>query len=303
MPNQPPVDRRGWLAVVAGLGSAAATTASAQAQQPANCPEDTLDRIQRTGRFNLGVREATPPYGFKDASGNYVGFATEIAQAILENVNRELGGRIQVNYVPVTSQTRIPLLQNSTIDMEAGATVVTRARTRVVDFTVPTFVTATEVLVPADSPIRTLADLAGRRVGVPQGGLEMAAFRDLSARGRIARPITTVAFPDHPQGFTALQTGSIEAYASDGPILYRFATDTARWRVFDPGINSFLQAFPLRPGSSKFNRIANLTIVGMSADGRFQALHEKYFGPGSSAPYPMTDMLRAMIAMNSWPEQ
>ena len=302
MPNRPSLHRRGWLAATAGLGTALAAPRIAGAQQGA-AVEDTLDRIQRTGQMNLGVREATPPYGFKDAAGNYTGFATEIAQAIFENVNRELGGRIRVNYVPVTSQTRIPLLQNNTIDMEAGATVVTRARIRVVDFTVANFVTATEVLVPANSPIRTLADLAGRRVGVPQGGLEMAAFRDLAARGRVSRPITAVGFPDHPQGFTALQTGAIEAYASDGPILYRFATDAARWRVFDPGINSFLQAFPLRPGSSKFRRIADLTIVAMCADGRYLALHEKYFGPGASAPYPMTDMLRALITMNSWPEQ
>src|SRR3954451_8269567 len=75
------------------LGSAAvrlgALAAPAGAQTP-GCPEDTLDRIQRSGTFNLGVRDSAPPYGFKDAGGQYTGFATEMARAIYDAVNKEL---------------------------------------------------------------------------------------------------------------------------------------------------------------------------------------------------------------------
>src|SRR5690349_7544152 len=106
--------RRTILKFSAALGGVAMAPALANAQ---TCPEDTLDRTQRTGVFNLGARESAPPYGFKDASGNWTGFATELALIIHEAVNKELGGKITINYVPVTSQTRIPLLQNATIDM------------------------------------------------------------------------------------------------------------------------------------------------------------------------------------------
>jgi ABC-type amino acid transport substrate-binding protein len=294
--------RRRLLAVSAGLSlGALAVPGTARAQ---GCAEDTLDRIKRTRTFNLGAREATPPYGYKDAAGHYVGFATEIAQAIHTGLEKALGGSITLNYVPVTSETRIPLLQNGRIDMEAGATVVTQARATVVDFSAPDFLTSTEVIVPADSPIKSLAGLAGKRIGVPSGGLEEAMYRALNEQGRLRPPVTTIGFPDHPQGFTALQTGSIDAYSSDGPILYGLrdkAPDPAKWRVFDPGVNTFLQAFPIRPESSQFKRVVDLTIVRMCASGEWDRLYDKYFGPKGVAPFPRTDALKTLVVMNSWP--
>ena len=268
--------RRRWLASAAAFGTAAlAAPAIARA---ADCTEDTLDRIAKAGVFNLGVRDATPPYRFKDADGKYVGFATEIAERIHDALNQQLGGKIGIRMIPVTGQTRMPLLQNGTIDMEAGATVVTQQRTLVVDFVQPHFLTSTEVLVPIDSPIHSLADLAGKRIGVPQGGLEEPAYRALNAKHVLSRPVQTIGFPDHPQGFTALQTGSIDGYSSDGPILYGYGNDKAKWLVVNIGINTFLQAFPIRPESSKFKRIADVTLARLCASGGWNDLYKSISG-------------------------
>lgn len=305
-----PVDRRGIMRASVGLGLASAALgvpfARSAAAQGAACAEDTLDKIKRTGVFALGARQSTPPYGYLDAQNNWVGFATEIARAIHANLEKELKATIELKYVPVTSQTRIPLLQNGTIDMEAGATVVTRSRARVVDFAVPHFLTSTEVIVRADGPIKTLADLAGKRVGVPLGGLEEALYRSLNQSGRLKPPVTTVAFPDHPQGFTALGTGTIDAYSSDGPIMYGLkakAADPAQWRVFDPGANVFLQAFPIRPESSRFKAVADLTIVDACASGEWDRLYDKYFGPNGVAPFEKSDALATLALMNAWPAE
>ncbi len=293
--------RRRWLAGAAAFGGAA--LAAPTIAHAADCTEDTLDHIAKAGVFNLGVRDATPPYGFKDAGGHYVGFATEIAERIHAAVNQQLGGKIGIKMIPVTGQTRMPLLQNGTIDMEAGATVVTQQRTQVVDFVLPHFLTSTEVLVPIDSPIHKLADLAGKRIGVPQGGLEEPAYRALNAKGTLSPPVRIIGFPDHPQGFTALQTGAIDGYSSDGPILYGYGNDKTKWRVVDIGINTFLQAFPIRPESSKFKRIADVTIAQLCASGGWDKLYQKYFGPDSKTPFPMTDALKTLVVMNSWPPQ
>ena len=297
-----PATRRRLFVLAAG-GGAAALIAPAARAQPAGCEEDTLDRIKRTGVFNLGVRDATPPYGFKDASGKHVGFATEMAVMIYDAVNKELGGGIKLNETPVTSQTRLPLLQNGTIDMEAGASVITQARSKVVDFSMPHFLTATGLMVPADSPIKSLADLAGKRIGVPQGGLETAAYRDLNAKNTLTSPVRVIGFPDHPQGITALQTGTVDGYSSDTPILYGFAKDATKWRIVDIDINTFLQAFLMRPGSSKFRSVANVTLANIFASGQWQALYDKYFGPGSASPQPMTAQLKVLALMNAWPAQ
>jgi ABC-type amino acid transport substrate-binding protein len=293
--------RRDLIAVSAGLVSAKLVAPSVARAE--DCPEDTLDRIRRTGKFNLGVRDATPPYGWKAADGTYQGFATDIARAIHAAVSKELGAKIELTATPVTGQTRLPLLQNGTIDMEAGATVVTQARTKIVDFCIAHFLTSTGLMVSADSAIRSLADLAGKRIGVPQGGLEEPAYRDLNAKKVLNPAVRIIGFPDHPQGFTALQTGSIDAYSTDGPILYGLRADSPKWRIIDPGINTFLQAFPIRQESSKFKRIADVAIVNLCAGGEWMALYEKYFGPKSQAPFPINDMLKALVIMNSWPAQ
>ncbi len=301
-----PVDRRTALRLsAAGLASAALALPRSTSAQGA-CAEDTLDKIKRTGVFALGARQSTPPYGYLDAQNNWVGFATEIARAIHANIEKELKTRIALNYVPVTSQTRIPLLQNGTIDMEAGATVITRSRIRVVDFAVPHFLTSTEAIVRAESPIRSLADLAGKRIGVPLGGLEDALYRGLNQSGRLKPAATLVSFPDHPQGFTALETGSIDVYSSDGPILFGLkakAAVPAAWRIFDPGANVFLQAFPLRPESSRFKSIADLTIVEAFASGEWDRLYDKYFGPQGVAPFEKTAALGTLAVMNAWPAE
>ena len=292
--------RRRWLLSTAVGATALVAPSIARAD---DCTEDTLDRIKRTGKFNLGVRDATPPYGFKEANGEYSGFATDIARKIHEAVSKELGAKIELTMTPVTGQTRLPLLQNATIDMEAGATVVTQARSKIVDFVMAHFLTSTEVMVPADSPIKSLADLAGKRIGVPQGGLEESAYRELNAKKTLTPPVRTIGFPDHPQGVTALQTGSIDGYSTDGPILYGFMSGNAKWRIIDININTFLQAFPIRPESSKFKHIADVTLANLFSSGEWNTLYDKYFGPTSKSPFPMTDTLKALAVMNAWPAQ
>jgi ABC-type amino acid transport substrate-binding protein len=299
--SQNVAERRQLITASAGL--VVGTLAKPAIARAEDCAEDTLDRIRRTGKFNLGVRDATPPYGWKAADGTYKGFATDIARAIHTAVSKNLRKTIELTTTPVTGQTRLPLLQNGTIDMEAGATVVTQARTKIVDFCIAHFLTSTELMVSADSTIKSLTDLPGMRIGVPQGGLEEPAFRELNAKKVLNPPVHTVGFPDHPQGFTALQTGSIDAYSTDGPILYGLRAGSPKWRIIDPGINTFLQAFPIRPESSKFKQVADVTIADLCASGEWMALYERYFGPKSQAPFPINGMLKALVIMNSWPVQ
>jgi len=297
------IDRRRMLALSTGIGvgTLLAGASSANAQ---GAGEDTFDKIKRTGEFNLGAREAAPPYGFKDKDGNWNGFATEIARAVHAAVQTEAGKPIKLNYIPVTSQTRIPLLQNGTIDMEAGATVVTKARVKVVSFAVSHFVSSTAFIVAADGPIKKLEDLSGKRLGYPSGGGE-GLVKALIDTGRIKPPGPAIGFPDHPQGFTALETGSIEAYVTEGPLLYGISaksTNPSKWKIIEPNVDGFQQAMPIRPDGVKFKRIADLAVVDLFRSGEWQKLYNKYFGSGTTAPLPMSELLRSLAVLNSWPD-
>lgn len=292
------MDRRTFLVASSVAGAVGASAASTGARAQA-CPEDTLDKIKASSTFNAGIREAAPPYGLKTASGEYKGFSTEIVQLIYAAVNKELGGSIKINYVPVTSQTRIPLLQNGTIDIEAGATVITRSRAKVVDFGLPHFATTTSVLVPENSPIKAAADLSGKRIGVPQGGLEEAMFR--TANGKMFIPAVTVrGFTDHSQGVTALQTGTLDGYSTDEPILFDLGRKSAGYRVVPLNMNAATQAFLIRPGSAKFKQIVDLTIADICLSGRWQELYDTYFG-ASGPSLPLSEIAKMLVQINSWP--
>ncbi len=264
--------------------------------------ETTADRIKRSGVFNLGVREADPPYGFLD-KGKHVGFSTEIAEKVHGRLEKELKTSLKINYVAVTGRTRIPLLLNGTIDMEAGATVITKERVKVVDFSIPFFLTASYFIVAAGSPIRRSADLSGKRLGGPRGGLQETLFtRKLQAQGMFSSPVRFIGFENPSEGFTALQGGSVDAYTNDGPIVYgllKSTPDPAKWRVFDAGVDASAQAFPLRQNSSSFAMLINLTIVEACESGRWQELYQKYFVP-VGLPRELDETSKFVVRMNSW---
>jgi ABC-type amino acid transport substrate-binding protein len=297
--------RRGLLQGAAlGVGALLASGSTGAREAAAATPEGTtIDRIKKAGVFNLGVREADPPYGYLDRQGKHVGFSTEIAEKVHERLETELKTKLKINHVAVTGRTRIPLLLNNTIDMEAGATVVTKEREKVVDFSVPFFLTATFLLVPAESPVRRVADLSGKRIGGHRGGLEeMLYTKKLHSQGVFKSPVRFIGFENHSEGFTALQGGSIDAYSSDGPLLYGLqnkAPDPAKWRVLDPGVNAFAQAFPMRENSSSFANFVNFTIVELCESGAWQALYQKYFVP-TGLPKELDETLRFLVRFNSW---
>jgi len=273
-----------------------------KAEAAAAPQESTLERIKRTGVFNLGAREADPPYGFLDKD-KHVGFSTEIAEKVHERVEKELKTSIKINYVAVTSRTRIPLLLNGTIDMEAGATVITKERVKVVDFSIPFFLTASYLLVPAESPIKKVADLSGKRLGGPRGGLQELLFtKKLQSEGMFKSPVRFIGFENPSEGLTALQGGSVDAYTNDAPLVYgllKRTPDPARWRAFDPGVDASPQAFPMRQNSSSFASLINLTIVELCESGRWQELYQKYFVP-VGLPKELDDTSRFLVRMNSW---
>ena len=295
--------RRVLGAGAAGLGAVLVPGLIAREAAAAATPQETtVDRIKRTGVFNLGVRDADPPYGFLDKN-KHVGFSTEIAEGVHGRLEKELKTAIKINYVSVTGRTRIPLLLNGTIDMEAGATVITKDRVKVVDFSIPFFLTASYMIVPAESPIKGAADLSGKRLGGPRGGLqEMLFTKKLQAQGMFRSPVRFIGFENPSEGFTALQGGSVDAYTNDGPIVYgllKSTPDQTRWRVFDAGVDASTQAFPIRQFSSSFATLINLTIVEFCESGRWQELYQKYFVP-VGLPKDPDETSRFLIRMNSW---
>ena len=121
---------------------------------------DTLAKIKERGSVNLGVRDSSG-LAFTLGGGKYVGFHTEMAERIVGDISKQLGKPLSINYQVITSQNRIPLIQNGTIDFECGSTTNNKTRQKDVDFAYTTYVEEVRIATKAGSGIKSIKDLYG----------------------------------------------------------------------------------------------------------------------------------------------
>jgi glutamate/aspartate transport system substrate-binding protein len=148
--------------LAAAITVLAASSAFAQAN-------DTLAKIKSSGAVTLGVRESSG-LSYTLGNGKYVGFHTEMAEHIIADLQKQLGlAKLETKYQPVTSQNRIPLVTNGTVDLECGSTTNNAARQKDVAFAVTTYVEEVRMAVKASSGIASIKDLNGKTVATTTG--------------------------------------------------------------------------------------------------------------------------------------
>ena len=131
---------------------------------------DTLDKIKASGVILLGYRSDAPPFSSAATVGQPVGFSIDLCDQVVAGVKAALKiDRLDVKFIPVDAKTRFEKLETGDIDIECGASTRTLSREARVDFTLFTFLTGTEMLVPFKSDIRAPADLAGKKIAVLPG--------------------------------------------------------------------------------------------------------------------------------------
>jgi ABC-type amino acid transport substrate-binding protein len=277
-----------WLAGVLLLGAAAPVHA-----------ETVLDKIKRTGVLTAGTRGSSIPFAFISEKNEWIGFSVDLLEAIRARLERKLTKRIKLEKKEVTPETRIPLVVNRTIDVECGSTTYTRARDEAVDFSSNFFFTGAQLLVRKGTGIKTLADVAGKRVGVLRG---TTAEKELRASQPKADAVT---FQDNPAVFLALEQGRIVAYANDGILLAGLAARAKNPKDYEV-VGSFFSKEPyacmVPENDSRWRDFVNHTFMELIDSGKFFELYEKWFGERGVVPYPMPDVVRTYMIMQSMPE-
>ena len=244
----------------------------------------TLEKVQRTGVITLGHRENSIPFSYFDDQQQVVGYAHDISVAIAREVERELGvPGLTLKLVPVTSQTRIPLLVNNTIDLECGTTTNNRTRGRQVGFSTNYFISGTRFLTRKDSGIHDLDDLTGRNVVVSAGTTSEIVLRRINAQRKLG--IRIIAARDHGDAFVALEFGKAIAFMSDAAILYGEVSKAKRpddWHVVGTPMTEEVYACAMRKGDVEFKAVADRAIQRMMRDGDMRKLYARWF----QAPIP-----------------
>jgi glutamate/aspartate transport system substrate-binding protein len=249
---------------------------SAQAQTPVLT---TLQKISQTATINLGHRESSVPFSYYDGRRQVVGYSQDLMLAVADSIKKELKlPALAVKLVPVTSQNRIPLVQNGSVDLECGSTTHNRERARQVAFSVSIFQTSSRLLTRVDSGVTDLSDLGGRRVLVTAGTTsERQLMLHSEATGL---QVDIVSAKDHGEAFEQLQSGRAVAFLMDEALLYGLRAKTDRpedWRVVGKPMATEVYACMLRKDDTAFKAVVDRSLTRLMQSGEALKIYRRWF--------------------------
>ena len=239
---------------------------------------DTLAKIKSSGTVTLGVRESSG-LGYTLGNGKYVGFHTEMGERVLADIQKQLGlAKLDIKYQPVTSQNRIPLVTNGTVDIECGSTTNNTARQKEVAFAVTTYVEEVRIAVNAKSGITGIKDLNGKTIATTTGTTSVQTLRKNERASGI--DFKEVYGKDHADSFLMLETGRADAFVMDGSILaanISKSKNPADFKIIGEVLNVEPIACMLRKDDPAFKRAVDDSIKRQIADGSLAQLYDKWF--------------------------
>jgi glutamate/aspartate transport system substrate-binding protein len=262
--------------------------------------QGTLKKIKDSGTISIGYREQSVPFSFKADDGKPAGYSIDLCQRIVTGVQQQLKlPKLDVKWVAVTPETRIGAVVNGTIDLECGSTTNSLSRQEQVDFSHMTFVDGASILIKANDKMAAFQDLSGKKIGVIPGTTTDTAIRSVLQKSFVTAQIVPV--KDHREGLSALDSGTIDAYASDRVILIGLvvtAKDPAQYGIAEQYLSYEPYGFMMRRGDPAFRLAVNRVLSSVYRSGEITQIYGRWFGklgkPGS--------LLIAMYALHALPE-
>ena len=291
--------KRSLLVLVAAL----AVLGSARA-------EDTLKKLKDSGAITLGVRESSGVLSYTLGGSKYVGYHVAICEKAVENIEKAIGKKLQVKYQPVTSQNRISLVQNGTVDLECGSTTNNATRQKDVAFANTTFVEEVRMAVKASSGIKGIADLKGKTVATTTGTTSVQTLRKNKRADNL--DFKDVFGKDHADSFLLVESGRADAFVMDGSLLAGLiarSKNPADYKIVGEVLSVEPIAIMMRKDDPGLMKIVNATIVGMTKSGEINTLYDKWFKQptpptGAVVNLPMSKYLeQALKSPNNQPAE
>ncbi len=240
---------------------------------------DTLAKIKESGAVTMGVRESSGALSYTLGDGKYAGFHIELCQRVLADVQKSLGmAKLDIKYQPVTSQNRIPLVQNGTVDIECGSTTNNTARQKDVAFAVTTYVEEVRIAVKANSGITSIAQLAGRNVATTTGTTSVQHLRRHERGANVN--FNEIFGKDHADSFLLLESGRADAFVMDGQILagnIAKAKNPADFRIVGEVLSVEPIAIMIRKDDPKFKKAVDDSLIAMMKSGEMAKAYDKWF--------------------------
>ncbi|MDE9444989.1 amino acid ABC transporter substrate-binding protein [Xenorhabdus bovienii] len=239
----------------------------------------TLKKIKDNGIIVVGHRESSVPFSYYDNQQNVVGYAQDYSNLIVDAVKKKLDmPNLQVKLIPITSQNRIPLLQNGTYDFECGSTTNNLERQKQAAFSNTIFVVGTRLLTNKDSGIKRFDDLAGKHVVVTSGTTSEILLNKLNDEKQMQMRI--ISAKDHGDSFRTLESGRAVAFMMDDALLAgerAKAKKPDQWIIVGKPQSEEAYGCMLRKDDPQFKKLIDGTIVKVQTSGEAEKLFDLWF--------------------------
>ena len=288
--------------LIAALFAGVAFTGAAMLASEAAAQDSTLKKIRDTGTIKIGHRDASVPFSYLDDSQKPIGYGVDICLKIADAVKANLKlPNLKVEFVPVTSQTRIPVLTGGNIDLECGSTTNSVERQKQVAFAPTYFMTGTKIVVKKSSGIKGYDDLKGKTVVFTQGTTNERAMKAYNDEKKLG--INFIPAKDHAESFLTVDTGRAVAFPMDDIILYGLIANAR-----NPGdfvvVGDFISDDPygimMRKDDAEFKKLVDGVVSGLYKSGEINKIYTKWFQSkippkGVNLNFPMSDSLKEAI--------
>ena len=283
--------------VVAGL-ACCLTLTSARAQEPGGA----LKKIKDTGTISLGHRESSIPFSYYDDKQQVVGYSHELMLKAVDAVKKELQlPGLQVKLTPVTSQNRISLVQNGTIDIECGSTTNNLDRQKQVAFSNTIFIIGTRLLTKKDSGVKDFPDLKGKNVVTTAGTTSERLIRKMNEEQKMGMNI--ISAKDHGESFLTLQSGRAVAFMMDDALLAGERAKARRiedWVITGTPQSREAYGCMMRKDDPQFKKAVDAAIAKAMTSGEAEKLYRKWFESpippkGLNLNLPLSDEMKELF--------
>ena len=239
----------------------------------------TMDKMKSTGAITMGVRESSIPMSYTTGDSRFDGYHVEVCRMVLGSIKDQLGmSTLRINYQPVTSQNRVPLVQNGTVDIECGTTTNNSARAKDVGFANTLYVEEVRIAVRANSGITSIAQLAGKKIATTTGTTSVQLLRKHEKANGVN--FDEVFGKDHADSFLLLESGRADAFVMDGSILAGNIANSKNpkdYKIVGEVLSTEPIAIMIPKNDPEFKAAVNAAIAKMVVNGNMPKLWDKWF--------------------------
>ncbi len=262
----------------------------------------TLKKIKDSGVVVLGHRDSSIPFSYLAGGTTPMGYSHDLQMKVVEKLKKDLNmPNLQVRYNLVTSQTRIPLVQNGTVDLECGSTTNNPERQRQVDFSVGIFEIGTRLLTAKTSGVKDFADLKGKNVVTTAGTTSERLLKAMNASKSLGMNI--ISAKDHGESFLMLESGRAAAFMMDDALLFgemAKAKNPGNWVVVGTPQSYEVYGCMMRKGDTAFKKTVDDAIKATYASGEINKIYDKWFmkpvpPKNLNLGFPMSGAVKGLI--------